>query len=194
MPTNNFARCIDASMREDEDPTGCLSFMFGIFSRPSNSRPAHEAHLAKTMAPSLPPAPPPSLYIPNESFLSRAEAAFLSALRDALKDECEIFVKVRLLDVMSAKSGRGWQTAFNKIQSKHLDFLICERVTYRPLVAIELDDRSHQRSDRRIRDAFVDEALEGIGLPILHCPVTRAYDPRELARLIEATVERPPTT
>lgn len=105
-----------------------------------------------------------------------------------MAEEYEIFAKVRLLDVLSVKAGAGRQAAFNRVQAKHLDFLLCERGTSRPVLAPELDDSSHQRSDRQARAAFVEEVLEVIGLPALRCPVTRTYDPPEIARLIKATL------
>jgi very-short-patch-repair endonuclease len=127
-------------------------------------------------------------YARNERFLSPAESSFLAVLRVAVADEYEIFAKVRLLDILSVTAGESRQAAFNRVQAKQLDFLLCERGTSRPVLALELDDSSHLRSDRKARDAFVEEVLEIIGLPVLRCPVTRTYDPREVARLIKATL------
>ena len=128
------------------------------------------------------------LYERTERFLSFAESAFLRALRAAVADEYEIFAKVRLLDLLNMKAGEGRQAAFNRVQAKQLDFLLCERGTSRPVLAIELDDSSHQRSDRRARDAFVEEVLEVIGLPALRVPVTRSDDSPQIARLIRTTI------
>ena len=36
-----------------------------------------------------------------------------------------------------------------------------------PLHVVQLDDRSHDRSDRRARDALVDAALRVAGIPIV---------------------------
>ena len=106
-----------------------------------------------------------------------------------MAEEYEIFPKVRLLDVLIVKAEAGRQAALNRVQAKHLDFLLCERGTFRPVLALELDDSSHQRPARKARDAFVEEVLEVIGLPALRFPVTRTYDPREIARLIKATLQ-----
>lgn len=68
----------------------------------------------------------------------------------------------------------------NKIDRKHVDFLLCDPATMRPLVGIELDDRSHQREDRQARDAFVDKVFAAARLPLLHIPVRRAYVAAEI--------------
>lgn len=49
-----------------------------------------------------------------------------------------------------------------------------------PLVAIELDDKSHARPDRQERDAFVNEVFAAAGLGLLHIPVKHTYIPEEL--------------
>ena len=165
-------------------PRGCLASILGALTGGSSSSGGPSA------ATKVDPATFP--YTRNERFLSPAESSFLAALRAAAAEEYEIFAKVRLLDVLSVKAGVGRQAAFNRVQAKHIDFLLCDRATSRPVLAIELDDSSHQRADRKTRDAFLEEALEVIGLPALRCPVTRAYDPRELARLIKSTLSGMP--
>ena len=50
----------------------------------------------------------------------------------------------------------------------------------RPLVGVELDDRSHERSSRQERDGFVDEVFRVAGLPLMHLPVRSGYSLAEL--------------
>ena len=49
-----------------------------------------------------------------------------------------------------------------------------------PYMAIELDDRSHQREDRQKRDAFVDEVLNQAGIKIVHIRASSTYDPQAI--------------
>jgi len=53
------------------------------------------------------------------------------------------------------------------------------------MVAIELDDRSHEREDRMKRDAFVDRVFEAAVLPILHIPAAKGYVPNDIRALLE---------
>ena len=41
-------------------------------------------------------------------------------------------------------------------------------MNYSPTIAIELDDNSHEKADRKKRDEFVDSVMKQIGIPILH--------------------------
>lgn len=86
---------------------------------------------------------------------------------------------------------RGDRTrAQNKINAKHVDFLLIQKSDGKPVLGIELDDKSHEEEDRAARDAFVDTVFASAGLPILHVPVKQAYDPKEVLRLLEAAVNK----
>jgi hypothetical protein len=109
-------------------------------------------------------------YKKREYFLTKHELGFYQRLCEATRNKnLIIFSKVRLADIIEPKSHNStWQTQFNKIQSKHVDFLLCDKQYVQPKLIIELDDRSHDRKDRKERDAFVDKALSQAGIPILH--------------------------
>ena len=79
-----------------------------------------------------------------------------------------VFAKVRLLDLMEPiKGNKKYKTYFYKIQSKHVDFVLCdERLVARYI--IELDDSSHESESRKQRDHFVDEAVSSVGYKIIH--------------------------
>jgi hypothetical protein len=51
--------------------------------------------------------------------------------------------------------------------AKHIDFLVCRADTTEPVLAVELDDRSHGRAGRVDRDAFLDGCLAAAGIPLL---------------------------
>ena len=81
------------------------------------------------------------------------------------------------------------QGHMNRVMSKHVDFVLCDRQNIAPVLVIELDDASHQREDRKERDAFLDKALAAASLPILHIPAKRSYSPKELAELIQQKLQ-----
>ena len=93
---------------------------------------------------------------------------------------------VRIADLLRVEKGaanrRKW---LNKILAKHIDFVLCDPGSLRPIICIELDDRSHERPDRIERDAFVDHAFESAELPLLRIKVQKTYPPREVRELID---------
>ena len=122
-------------------------------------------------------------YSKKKFFFSAAERSFYEILRRMVPDHT-VFAKVRMCDVIAVSKGSGsWRTSHNRIQSKHLDFLICD-ATLAPVVAIELDDSSHARADRMARDQFVDAALAAAEVPIVRIPAKRSYAVEDVRRLI----------
>lgn len=125
-------------------------------------------------------------YRKKDYLLTAAERSFYEVLRSIAGDDLEVFAKVRLLDLVYLPKGtENRQSHTNRVMSKHVDFLLCDRRNVSPLLAIELDDSSHERADRAERDTFVDEVFAAAGLPILHIATKRSYAPKELAELIQ---------
>ena len=116
-------------------------------------------------------------YTKYASVLSAAEARFYHALICALPLEFVAFVKLRVADVVKVPPGSSrWYHHFNRVSAKHFDFVVCDAETFEPLLAIELDDRSHGRPDRVSRDDFVNAVTESADLPLLRFPVVREFD------------------
>lgn len=80
----------------------------------------------------------------------------------------------------------------NRIDRKHVDFLLCDVDTHRPLLEIELDDVSHGTQRAKERDAVKDAAFESAGLPLLRLKARRAYAPAEIAAAIDALLRESP--
>jgi hypothetical protein len=137
-------------------------------------------------------APPRSLPFRRKDYLlTRAERALYEQLLLAVGPHMLIFAKVRLVDLLWLPTGvAGRQGLVNRVMSKHVDFVLCDRQNIRPLLAIELDDASHQREDRRARDALVDQILRGAQLPILHIRARASYEAQDLANQIWPLIQQ----
>jgi hypothetical protein len=147
-----------------DERRGCLAVLAGLFgSRREQSEPAAHSYRLR------------------DDFLSPAEANLLRVLREVAGDWALICPKVRLADLVYTPRQEERQAALNRVSRKHLDFVLCDAGTLRPALAIELDDRSHERADRRERDAFVDQVLAEVSLPLVRIPVQHSYDARALA-------------
>jgi len=122
-------------------------------------------------------------YTLQKYFLSPAELNFFKILRNVVGDKAVICTKVSLGDLFTTKRDdySQYTSYMNKIRRKHVDFLLCDSITMHPLVAIELDDKSHEREDRQERDKFVDGVFKASGLALIHIPVKKAYVTSELA-------------
>jgi len=115
------------------------------------------------------------------AILTAAENRFFTVLRNATPAHLYICPMVRLADVIEViKDTPNWQRNFNRISSKHIDFIICDSQTFEPIIGIELDDRSHDKQNRKARDTFVNESLENARLPLLRFKVSPTYNTEEV--------------
>ena len=119
-------------------------------------------------------------YQRQAALYSPAERRFLAALGRAVAGQpVAIYGKVRVADLLTpAKTAyrRAWWKAFTRISSKHIDFVLVHPETSAVLVAIELDDRSHDRAERRTRDQFLDRAFREAGLPLIRIKAQHGYN------------------
>jgi predicted RNA-binding Zn-ribbon protein involved in translation (DUF1610 family) len=122
----------------------------------------------------------------RDDFLSRAELSFFLVLKNAVSDKALICTKVDLGDLFYVMSNNRskYRIYTNKIDRKHVDYLLCDLKTVRPLLGIELDDKSHQKSERQARDKFVEKVFMAAKLPLVRIPVQRSYTISELESLL----------
>lgn len=157
------------------EPSGCLPAIFRIFGIGGGDAPAASAK--------------PLPYKRKDWLLSKAERSFFGVLQQAVGAEFLIFAKIRVGDLLWLPKGTEGRTShWNRIQSKHVDFVICDRENVRPLVAIELDDSSHGTQKRQARDQFMEEAFQAAGLPLLRVPAKAGYNVSVLQQSIRAAI------
>jgi hypothetical protein len=150
--------------------------------------------LASSARPAISAEPPFAAlpYVRRKYFFSAAERSFYEILR-RLAPGHTVFAKVRLADLVNVTKGASsWQSHFNRIDRKHLDFILCDG-DLAPVVAIELDDRSHDDEERQSRDLFVDRVLASVSLPIVRVRAKHAYKLEEVRRALSPHVPAQPS-
>lgn len=149
--------------------------------------------LRRLIEPLFKPSAKAISYILNDALVTPAERSFLGCLDSVLPPEIRVFAKVRLADIFSVEDNQGrasWRSAFNRIQSKHVDFILCRSDDLSPLAAIELDDKSHDRNNRQERDKFLDELFDGSQIRLFRIKVQGSYNVRELALMLTEVFPR----
>ncbi|SEG69748.1 DUF2726 domain-containing protein [Marinobacterium lutimaris] len=123
-------------------------------------------------------------YRSRKTLFTAAERSFLGVL-DSVIDPSQhrIFGKVRVADLIEPEPNRNrgqWKSAFNRINAKHFDFVICNADDLTPVAAIELDDASHKQNKRQQRDEFLEKVCGQVGLPLVRVPAKRGYQLEEV--------------
>lgn len=126
-------------------------------------------------------------YTKHKALFTPAERSFYGVLIQAVGDDVQVFGKVRVADVLKPDcvSSEKRLRAFNKISSKHFDFVLCSKRDLSVLCVVELDDRSHNSPKRRKRDAFLDAACKSAGLRLVHIPAKSKYSHAAISQALE---------
>lgn len=156
-----------------QERDGCLTFILSLFGIRLGG-PASDSQLP---------------YQQRDDFLSAAELSFYRVLRQTVGDQAVVLCKVNLADIFFVAHPNQNQSYRNKIDRKHVDFLVCDPSTMKPRLGIELDDASHGRRDRQDRDEFVDSVFAAAGLPLLRIPAQVGYKPNDLLAQVSPHLE-----
>jgi len=127
-------------------------------------------------------------YIKRGPLFTPAERSFLGVLNQAVGEVSQIFGKVRVADVITTKKGLTAsvrQTAFNKISSKHFDYLLCNKNDLSVLCAIELNDSSHNSEKTKKRDSFLEGTCKSANIPLVQIKAQATYNINEIKEILE---------
>ncbi len=107
----------------------------------------------------------------RKNLMTKNEWSFYKQLKPiADKLNLSILCKTRIADLIDIEKGLNkseWQTAFNRINKKHIDFILCKPDNLYPILLIELDDNSHDTEKGKERDEFVEKVLQQAGYKLL---------------------------
>ena len=126
-------------------------------------------------------------YIKRGPLFTPAERSFFGVLNQAVEGKSEIFGKVRVADVITTKKGLTAsirQKAFNKISSKHFDYILCNKEDLSVLCAIELNDSSHNSEKTKKRDAFLEGACDSANIPLVQIKAKATYNINDIKELL----------
>lgn len=107
----------------------------------------------------------------KKNLMTKNEWYFYKQLKPvADKLNYSILCKVRVADLVDIEKGLDksqWQTAFNRINKKHIDFVLCKPENLYPELLIELDDSTHKSDKVAKRDEFIEKLYGKTGYKLL---------------------------
>ena len=125
----------------------------------------------------------------RENFISSTELALFRVLQAMVGRHYVICPKVAVNDIFYIVRPNENVHFFNKIFRKHVDFLLCEPVTLKPAIAVELV-KPVAKTETREADQFMQDLFLSAGLPLIHVPSSERYSEKDLADLFELSVTK----
>ena len=107
-------------------------------------------------------------YEAKQFVMSKSEHDAFDTIVDAVGSNYYVFPQVHLSVFLNWKvRGQNWNSAMRHINQKSVDFLLCDKKWINPKLAIELDDATHEREERKERDGEVERILKVARFPLL---------------------------
>ena len=123
----------------------------------------------------------------REQFMSTPELALFNTLQTLVGRRYAICPKVGLNDIFYIVRPNENVHFFNKIFRKHVDFMLCEPVTFKPTIGVELV-KPVSKNETREADQFMEDLFLSAGLPLVHVPSSDRYVERDVAELFQLAV------
>ena len=129
-------------------------------------------------------------YKEHENFMTQNELRFYKFLINVvieLKEKYNlrltIFAQVALNRLIDVNNERRMNPLFDKISRKSIDFALLDESTNKIYCCIELDDRTHERDDRKERDILLDKVFKD-NIKLIHIERQDYYDTNDIIQKI----------
>lgn len=124
-------------------------------------------------------------YYQKKFLMTKPENEFYKVLIESVPMGTTLIPQVSLSSIITTNN-RSYR---NKIDRKTVDFVLFKDNYFNPLLVIELDDSTHERTDRMIRDHFVDLALLKSNLPIIHFKLKGKFNKNNVKAIIDEKIK-----
>ncbi len=105
-------------------------------------------------------------YCIRDHFLSPEQATYFKMILSAVGDTFAVCPRVYLADIISVPQDEA-DHFMEKLNGIQIDFLMCDKDTLQPLVAVVLSGETDITDDWRDREYFLDDVFEAAKLPLV---------------------------
>ena len=123
-----------------------------------------------------------------------AELSFLGVLDPEVSDNYRVFGNVSVAAILNPAKGmgrKGWQIAFNKISSKHFDYVLCSKDNLEVIAVIEIDNNSHNTEKAKNRDSLLENACKSAELKLVRFQAKSGYQVQTVREQIDFVLNPP---
>ncbi len=124
------------------------------------------------------------------SIMRADERQFFDILVKLYGDKYYTYPQVRLAAILDVKNDvKDHDNLYRLIDHLSLDFVLFDKEVMSPVIAIELNGKSHLQFNRRNRDQKVESVLTKAGIKFLAIQVAETYDENMLRQQIDPLLQ-----
>lgn len=126
------------------------------------------------------PVNPEYRYAVKPSIMSAPELELYDILLGVVGSRGIVYPQMALISLLDKTTQSSYRNELFRI----VDFAVCDRRTFKPLLVIELNDASHKRAERAMRDEKVRCILERAQLPLVTLTLDDLEDERAIRKKV----------
>lgn len=125
-------------------------------------------------------------YEVKNRIMTERELIFYDKLNNVVHAKYAVIPQAHLSAFLNHKvKGQNWKGAFSVINGKSVDYLLVDKNTQRPTIAIELDDYTHQSESRIQRDRKVEDIMQASGMRLVRFSDVNCTEDQIFSRLAQ---------
>jgi len=128
-------------------------------------------------------------YYAKSYIMTARENECFKILNEIFGTKWFVIPQVHLSALLDHKvKGQNWKAAFRHINGKSVDYVLVGKESYRIICAIELDDSTHNRVDRKERDNEIERIFNEAKIPLARIGKFENMTKQEIAKSITDVV------
>jgi len=129
-------------------------------------------------------------YYAKPYIMTARENECFKTLNEIFGTKWFVIPQVHLSALLNHKvKGQNWNAAFRHINGKSVDFVLVGKESYKIICALELDDSTHNRADRKERDNEIERIFGEAKIPLARISEFENMTKQEIAKLITDAIE-----
>lgn len=132
----------------------------------------------------------PKYKLRGSGVLNRQEIDLHDTLHEIFDGKNEVLAKLSLAELVAIPGrDKRYLHHWRRVQRRTLDFLVCTRRTFIPILAIKLETEAEGKKRRANGRDVIDSVLEDIGVPLLRLRRRDKHEAKDLAKQISFILE-----
>ncbi len=120
-------------------------------------------------------------YRAKHHIMTKREERFFEVLCQIFENKCYIVPQVHLSALLEHRiKGQNWQGAFRHINGKSVDYILLRHRDLSVLCAVELDDVTHETTERISRDNEVERIFREVSIPLVRLRTPERMSKQEI--------------
>lgn len=136
------------------------------------------------------------VYQKRVALFSPDDREFYRALKDVVRDDFEVFGKIRVADIVYPKKSvvprDAHRSGLSPIAGRYFDFVLCDPASLNVVCAIQIHDKTNPNHQAELQDDLLKSVCDSVGLPLVRFAIKAHYELDEIREKLKTAMSKEP--